>query len=341
MDLSYMQDPGFWVVQGVFTFALMFGRLPAELASWLVSKSVRRAVDGVREHATERDDRALNLRLESMLADFYEAPRLLRLIFAVVIVRRVRRIAATFESDPRGYGPASDEPGVTDTAEAAAPVPAAARTEADETATIAAMEVQRPTEQATPDATGPVEALPQPDPAHAGPEHATAPRPPRRPFAVLLAYLCYRLAALAGLIVGGEDGRAYREEMARNLSDTRRTTVRVAYALSNLVGAVQLRLILRVLPFVRSLFTVPDGGRRARLLFHADRIVASDPACAVVTIGLDTAVLTGIWLWFGRQPVLWTGLALAAISPWVLMRLRRAWAAWRASQAGHDGHEPT
>ncbi|MGW5475621.1 hypothetical protein [Streptomyces sp. NPDC004008] len=300
MGLEYLQDPSFWMVQLIFGAVLTFTRFPLELAHWLVRRSVRRAEQRVKAHAVAVDDEALFERFEDMVADHLEAPRLLRFFYAMVIVRESRRLTASDDQEP---SPPEGGPGD----DVLPPVTVSATTRQ-----------QRPESDDLGD--GLVAA-----PSTAAPSS-------RRRTEVLVAAICAKLAVLSGRIVGGEYGSDYAAEMAQDLAGTRKLLVRVFYALSNLIGAVRLRLILRTIPFLQGLLAPAEGRRRLSLLAVIDYVVASDLICAGITAIADITTLLFVRGWLGLTFVTWIALPIALISAYGQARARRAWRAVRGAK---------
>ncbi|MFF1718679.1 hypothetical protein [Streptomyces sviceus] len=300
MGLDYLQDPQFWIVQALMGVLFMFSRFPVELAEWLVGRSVHRAERQLKAHADAVDDEALRVRIEELVTDYVEAPRLLRLYYALAIVREERRLTSPGDGEPPS--PESGPGG------GALPLPSSNT-----------MSPQQPSENG--DLGDPTTAV------------SSVPGPSRRQrIDALVNAVCARLAALSGRIVGGEYGSDYEAEMAQDLAGTRKRLIRVFYALSNVIGAFRLRLILRTFPFLRGILVPVDGGWRLSLLAVIDYVVASDLVCAGITVAVDVVTLLYIRGWLGLTFASWVALPVALISAYGQSRIRRAWRAARETE---------
>ncbi|MFD8915941.1 hypothetical protein [Streptomyces sp. NPDC059575] len=370
MGLEYLQDPNFWVVQVIIGTVLMLSRFPLELFHWLTRRSVRRVEQRVKAFARSVGDDALHERIEEMVNDHLEAPRLLRFFYAMLIIREGRRLLAADGPQPSpppggdgedaaaGAAPDATPPrrapgpgGGDDPAAAPSPVRPPAAGPPPTTAPVADPPTTVPPTAVPPAALAPVAVAPVADPPTAVPPTAAPPTPvsptPVPPVAVpprrrrvdaLVDAVCARLAILAGHIVGGEYAADYETEMAQDLAGARKRLVRLAYALSNVIGAFRLRLILRTIPFLQGLLAPREGRRRPGLLQLIDYIVASDLVCAGFTVVVDTVVLLFVRGWLGLTFVTWAALPLALLSAYVQSRARRA---WRTLRPDDGTEEPT
>ncbi|MEU9403030.1 hypothetical protein [Streptomyces sp. NPDC048242] len=373
MGLEYLQDPNFWVVQVIIGTVLMLSRFPLELFHWLTRRSVRRVEQRVKAFARSVGDDALHERIEEMVNDHLEAPRLLRFFYALMIIREGRRLLAADgppSSPPQGGAgedaSAGTVPDATPPRQAAGPDgdpaadPSPVRPPAagppSTTAPVADPPTTVPPTVVPPTTLAPVAVAPVVDPPTAVPPTAVPPSPvspslvspsPVPPVAVpprrrrvdaLVDAVCARLAILAGHIVGGEYAADYETEMAQDLAGARKRLVRLAYALSNVIGAFRLRLILRTIPFLQGLLAPREGRRRPGLLQLIDYIVASDLVCAGFTVVVDTVVLLFVRGWLGLTFVTWAALPLALLSAYVQSRARRA---WRTLRPDDGTEEPT
>ncbi|MEU4151067.1 hypothetical protein [Streptomyces sp. NPDC026659] len=365
MGLEYLQDPNFWVVQVIIGTVLMLSRFPLELFHWLTRRSVRRVEQRVKAFARSVGDDALHERIEEMVNDHLEAPRLLRFFYAMLIIREGRRLLAADGPQPSppqggdgadaaaGTAPDATPPRQTagpdgDDDPAAAPAPA--RPPAAGLSPTTAPEADPPTAVSPaavpPTVVAPVAVAPVVDPPTAAPPAPVPPipvppaavPPRRRRVDALVDAVCARLAVLAGHIVGGEYAADYETEMAQDLAGARKRLVRLAYALSNVIGAFRLRLILRTIPFLQGLLSPREGRRRPGLLQLIDYIVASDLVCAGFTVVVDTVVLLFARGWLGLTFVTWAALPLALLSAYAQSRARRA---WRTLRPDDGTEEPT
>jgi hypothetical protein len=89
--------------------------------------------------------------------------------------------------------------------------------------------------------------------------------------------------------------------MARDLGDVKKPVFKLFYALSNVLGAVRLRLLLRTGPFLREVLLAPAREWPRRALAAIDWIMASSLVCGTVTGLTDVLMLLGTGAWFGKS----------------------------------------
>lgn len=318
MDLTYLHDPAFWITQCIITAAFMFSRLPLEFINWRIDRVVRHAAFSLEDLVEQSDPdtaRPLLRHARELEGDFREAPRLLRPFFAYMFVRAVKRARSAFENG--GPGGSSQGPQESDGS--------AAQSSPDESTTASSAFVETAGAQA---ATVVGTVSPAPD-------MPSVPAPARRSRARTSAWvnsLCTRLTSLAGMIVGGDIGVEYLTEMARDLADVKKPVFKLSYSISNLIGAVKLRLILRTGPFIRTLLTAPVHQAPGLALAAIDLIMASSAICGSLAGLADVLALLGIGAWLGKSIALWIATPLIATSCVAISRLRSRWQRVRAER---------
>lgn len=340
MDFTYMSNGSFWIAQFFFGAIFMFSRFPAELITWRITRSVRRAANKLNAIIADEDKQIADAdlrRVQEIEGDFHDAPRLLRPFYAYKFVRAVKHTCATASrssSDGSSGGDVEVEErsneqstaGTTTLAEPSSDVFATPDVTAASTNTVTTTVAGRQPASKTIEPTTHTRPL------------AEAPLKASR-FAKQVESLCRWFTNLAARILGGEEGLDYGEEITGDLDAAKNQVFKLVYAISNVIGALRLRMILRTGPSWAEALNPHTVLRKLahprllpRLVGFVDALLTSSLLAGTTTGFIDAATLIGIGAWSGMAVAYITAPPLVTLSCYGLKRLRAVWQERRVSR---------
>jgi hypothetical protein len=175
----------------------------------------------------------------------------------------------------------------------------------------------------------------QPEPGTAAPPDAATRtavkrrrtrRPGRPPFS---SRLTSAFTALGGGVIGGKEGADYVSAWTAELTEVKNPVVKVAHALSNIIGAFRIRVVIKTAPRFRRLIATP-----ARIAGTALDVIASSEVLSYLLAGgpvLAGLIVAGFML--GKVPLAFSTaiaavpLVSGAVELWRRRRLRKRKAA--------------
>lgn len=233
MDMSFLFDPQFWIVQLILVLIAGFFRAIPDILLWHFGREMRRYAQDMSDEEADRFWAEHDKNVEGV-----PPGRWLQLIVTYSFIRKARRSRR------------------------------AAQTEVDVKAASPSM------------------------PATAG-KKARRARPP------LSSRLATAFSAIGGAVVGGPEGADYERAWMAELAEVKNPAVKMAHALSNILGAFRIRVTTKAIPRLWRLAATP-----ARIIGTALDTIASSEMLSYAVIGgplLIALVLSGYVI--GKMPL--------------------------------------
>jgi hypothetical protein len=151
-------------------------------------------------------------------------------------------------------------------------------------------------------------------------------RPGRPPFS---SRLTSAFTALGGGVIGGKEGADYASAWTAELTEVKNPVVKVAHALSNIIGAFRIRIVIKTAPRFRRLIATP-----ARIAGTALDVIASSEVLSYLLAGgpaITGLIVAGYMI--GKVPLAFSTaiaavpLVSGAVELWRRRRLRKRKAA--------------